>query len=137
MFGANYDELNLSRSHWTLVCGSYRLTGAPAPTSLLRWESEPHQLEADISDELLRARPGWTDEVQRLTAAGGGVPTRPLAKKLYSARLWLARSKDVTFEPLSRQGDSLSSRSPSRRAHAHAARRQAIISCRSGATGRS
>eukprot|EP00966_Prymnesium_polylepis_P122748 2837773-Prymnesium_polylepis.1 len=45
IFGDSYDEIDISRSHFTTVLGCHRLTGQPATVTQLRYENEPRQLE--------------------------------------------------------------------------------------------
>jgi len=92
IFGDNYDEIDISRSHFTTVLGCHRLTGRPATVTQLRYENEPRQLERDIEDELRRARPARLRELEQLRVRCGDPPSQLQMTRLSAAQRWLDRT---------------------------------------------
>ena len=93
IYGDYYDELDISRSHFSAVIGCHSLSHRPHPISMHRYLTEPASLEADIERELLLARPHLFYRLNLLLAAAGGVPNQGQARQITIRRGWL----DKTF----------------------------------------
>ena len=67
VFGEYYHEVDISRSHISMVFGSWQVTGRPEPLTLRRFRDNQADLEHDIASELTLARPRLTQELQEAT----------------------------------------------------------------------
>jgi hypothetical protein len=92
IFGAQHDEIDISRSHLSHCIGSYALTGRPRPVSMIRYLSEQQVLESDIERELLGVRAAHRAVLDRKIAAGGADPSRGQQTAIDIARVWYERT---------------------------------------------
>ena len=77
VYGAYYDEIDISRSHFTHLMGCWSRTGQPRPTTVLRYISEQEALEKDIERELQAGRPrGDASAGARVFGSRGAVACR-------------------------------------------------------------
>ena len=87
IYGALYDEIDISRSHFSALISCHLLTGDPRPITLLRYRAEAAILEADIEREMCDRRSTFETELALLQQASGGVPNQR-QRQLISSREW-------------------------------------------------
>ena len=92
IYGEYYDEIDMSRSHFTAVLGCYALSHQPAPITMLRYIDEPGALEADIESELSVTRPHFLYRLNLVVMAAAGVPSRDQTRRIDIRRAWLAKT---------------------------------------------
>ena len=92
VYGAYYDEIDISRSHFTHLMGCWSRTGQPRPTTVLRYISEQEALEKDIERELQAARPDLELELNQSLHAAAGVPTQSQQISIDITRQWIEKT---------------------------------------------
>ena len=92
VFGAHYDEIDISRSHISSVFGTWISTVRPRPPTLNRFLHDQATLEADITYELTAARPALLADLNALILTAQGVPNRSQSKAITQASKALEKS---------------------------------------------
>ena len=91
VFGALWDEIDISRSHFSSVCGSWSLTRRPRTVSHMRFNHDRVQLEAEIESELANALPACRRELASCLAATAVLPSPERARRVAIARKAVAK----------------------------------------------
>ena len=94
VFGEYYHEVDISRSHISMVFGSWQVTGRPAPLTLKRFRDDQADLERDITHELALSHPRLTRELQEAVGRGGGVPTKKQQRRIGLCRSAIAKAEN-------------------------------------------
>ena len=92
VYGKYYDEIDISRSHISMVFGCWTLTGRRRPVTLLRFLSEQTHLETDLTRELTGARSRLMTEHTDALDLAQGVPTQPQLRRVTLASLAVEKS---------------------------------------------
>ena len=91
VYGMHWDEIDISRSHFSSVLGSWTLTQRPRTVSHIRFHTDQSSLEGDLASELRAAAPHRAAELAARRAAASGVPTPRQAQLIHFATRALAK----------------------------------------------
>ena len=99
VYGEYYDEVDISRSHFSAVCHSHVLAQRPPPISLQRYFSEPAVLEGDIERELTGRIPHFRERLATYRETCHSPPTQPQRSRIQQLQEWIDKT-DVKAKTL-------------------------------------